>query len=632
MRNKDKLKEVYKKLSTPEEKLEDLLDLIDPEKIKGEPGKTPTAEELTEIIKPLIPEPVKGDKGDKPTEDELLEMIKPLIPPAIPGKDGNQITPEEVRDKIKELKGKDKLSVLDLKDLEWLKSAEGMQWSSAGFKVYTDSTLTGDGSFANPLSASGVAENYKSKVTTNDTTPSYLNSKISVSGGLTTSITNPGGNEILNIDASGIVPTGFLLLDQTTPQTVINGAPIFSQGAEFGNTGSLGISGSANAYIDSSGNLTASNIYPSLDETYQIGSASYRYTNIYSHNIDTDNIYNSGGFSQFLNYDYSNGWTIGNTYANVNMGVDLHMSGYSIYDGGYPVVTGNGLNISGSQMLTINYSQNVIDTSGNINGSTIYSSSNGFWLGTSATPYMQVITTAGEFNGPGGVNTGGNGVFNGGTGSGTTLDVNGAGTFVGNVNTTYGNFIQNSYTVLDTGSGVTVDQTNPQEILNGALKFSQGWEAGISGTLGPSRLANAYLDGSGNLTLDPVSPAYNNLNVMGGGIHAVTFAVGPDNLNISENTSAQMAIGAGIRIAGGSFDLWIEGIGQILNSRGDYILGASGNSIFSNIRTYGGATIMDGSGVLYLINYSSVVTPVEGMIAYNFTTHATTYYNGTIWV
>ena len=77
-----------------------------------------------------------------------------------------------------------------------------------------------------------------------------------------------------NFITSSFASSSFLLLDQTSPQTVINGAPIFSQGAEFGTTGSLGLSGTANAYLDYSGNLTAENIYPSLDETYQIGSSS----------------------------------------------------------------------------------------------------------------------------------------------------------------------------------------------------------------------------------------------------------------------------------------------------------------------------------------------------------------------
>jgi len=144
----EKIKEIYDKLSTPEEKILDLLEEIDRNKLRGDDGHTPTKEELEEIIVPLIPKPIKGDDGYTPTQEELLEMIKPLIPEPLKGKDGDIITTDEIIEKLK-----NKLSIFDLKDLEWLNSKkDNIQWSSAGFKVYTDSTLTGDGSFANPLS------------------------------------------------------------------------------------------------------------------------------------------------------------------------------------------------------------------------------------------------------------------------------------------------------------------------------------------------------------------------------------------------------------------------------------------------------------------------------------------------
>lgn len=109
----------------------------------------------SEIIKrsvPLIRVPKDGKDAHTHTHAELKEIILPLIPTVENGKDGSPDTPKEVRDKLKTLKGKQRLSVFDLKDTEWLRGKDGkMQWSSAGLKVYTDATLTGDGTFANPL-------------------------------------------------------------------------------------------------------------------------------------------------------------------------------------------------------------------------------------------------------------------------------------------------------------------------------------------------------------------------------------------------------------------------------------------------------------------------------------------------
>ena len=50
--------------------------------------------------------------------------------------------------------------------------------------------------------------------------------------------------------------SGYLTLDQTTPQHIINGAPIFDSGLEVGTTGSLGPSGTANAVINSDGSAS----------------------------------------------------------------------------------------------------------------------------------------------------------------------------------------------------------------------------------------------------------------------------------------------------------------------------------------------------------------------------------------
>ena len=160
--DKKKLLDAFVKTSTPQELFLDVYELAKniEDRVKqinvtvGEHAKNIKSDvDLVELIKSLIPE-VKD--GKTYSREELSDIIIPLIPKPEKGKDGSIITPEEVRNKLKELKGKERLSVYDLKDIEWLKGEKGqIQWSSAGFKVYTDSTLTGDGSFANPLSVVG---------------------------------------------------------------------------------------------------------------------------------------------------------------------------------------------------------------------------------------------------------------------------------------------------------------------------------------------------------------------------------------------------------------------------------------------------------------------------------------------
>ena len=139
MPDKNKLKEIYEKLATPEERLLERLEEIDLAKLKGDQGE-PGIDGIDGKDGKDGRDGERGEKGDM----GLMGLT---------GKDGNIITPEEVRDKLKELKDIARLSVFDLKDTEFLKGEKGMNWSSAGFKVYTDSTLTGDGSFNNPLSA-----------------------------------------------------------------------------------------------------------------------------------------------------------------------------------------------------------------------------------------------------------------------------------------------------------------------------------------------------------------------------------------------------------------------------------------------------------------------------------------------
>lgn len=164
MNKKQKVIDAYLKTSTPQEIMYDVLEKM--QGMKDEFGvmrsriETDVRDEdsIREIILPLVPDVRDGIDGRTPSVDELIALITPLIPElkdGADGKDGSPDSPVEIREKLKSLKGKNKLSVFDLKDTEYLREGKGMQWSSAGFKVYTDTTLTGDGSFNNPLHAIG---------------------------------------------------------------------------------------------------------------------------------------------------------------------------------------------------------------------------------------------------------------------------------------------------------------------------------------------------------------------------------------------------------------------------------------------------------------------------------------------
>jgi len=69
-----------------------------------------------------------------------------------------------------------------------------------------------------------VATDEKVKASATDTTPGYLNSKISVSGGLTKSITSPAGNEVVNIagpDLTSYAPLKKTIADKTDDYPVV---------------------------------------------------------------------------------------------------------------------------------------------------------------------------------------------------------------------------------------------------------------------------------------------------------------------------------------------------------------------------------------------------------------------------
>ena len=87
--------------------------------------------------------------------------------------------------------------------------------TSGTLTVVTDGvTITGDGTSGNPLTAVGGSDNYTVKATTADTTPNYLDDKISLTSTdgsvtITKTINNPAGNEDIEYDLSA---TGSVLI------------------------------------------------------------------------------------------------------------------------------------------------------------------------------------------------------------------------------------------------------------------------------------------------------------------------------------------------------------------------------------------------------------------------------------
>jgi len=178
MDKKKKLTEAYIKTSKPEEILLDTVEKLQEFDTKVKEieqkfndtydfaldNKEETKQKLINILKPLIPKPLKGKDAENPSDEKLLEIIKPLIPEPKNGIDGSPDTAEQVRDKIASLEGAERLSVLSLKDTEWLKGAKDqfIQGNIVGgiLKVNHDNTLSGDGTNDSPLkvTSSGVTK------------------------------------------------------------------------------------------------------------------------------------------------------------------------------------------------------------------------------------------------------------------------------------------------------------------------------------------------------------------------------------------------------------------------------------------------------------------------------------------
>lgn len=141
----------------------------------GVDGRTPTEQELEDIIIPLIPEPDTSTIALEASK-LALDELKPLI-------DEND-TPEDIRDKLGQLKGNDRLDAKHIKNLPETQVFRG--GGSPSIVAGTNITITQNGN----------------------------------------------GEKVINTTGGVLTETDplSLHLDQTTPQTVINGAPIFNEG------------------------------------------------------------------------------------------------------------------------------------------------------------------------------------------------------------------------------------------------------------------------------------------------------------------------------------------------------------------------------------------------------------------
>ncbi len=138
---------------------EHLLSLITPlipKPIPGDAGKTPSKEELLALMRPLIP---RIEQGDTPSRSEIIDLIQSLIPE---DKDIPETTGIEIVGKINELPTtpENQIDAKHIKNLPRLDKNGKMIHGGGISKVVHDTTLTGDGTAANPLKAVATPINF----------------------------------------------------------------------------------------------------------------------------------------------------------------------------------------------------------------------------------------------------------------------------------------------------------------------------------------------------------------------------------------------------------------------------------------------------------------------------------------
>jgi len=162
--NKKKLIELYVKSSKPEELFSDLFEKLDKlDTDIGELASNVADVRDPEVILPSVMKAIEGirseisPKADSSSLKSAIEGIRSAIP--------SPYTAEQVRDMLAGLTGKNKLSIFDLKDIEWLK--DGLKGMGNGSNVVslsggpatsisgliqqgTNITITGLGTTASP--------------------------------------------------------------------------------------------------------------------------------------------------------------------------------------------------------------------------------------------------------------------------------------------------------------------------------------------------------------------------------------------------------------------------------------------------------------------------------------------------
>jgi len=161
----------------------------------------------------------KGEKGDTPDTKIIIKEVLTKIPTPKDGKDGkNGIdgspdTGTDIVGKLSALKGQERLSITDLKDLPDFRRQASKDYA---FLELTDTPISYVGQAGQTVAVksnetglefvSNSSTDEKVKVSADDTTPGYLEAKISAGLGITLSTVNPAGNETLNfaVDESAL--------------------------------------------------------------------------------------------------------------------------------------------------------------------------------------------------------------------------------------------------------------------------------------------------------------------------------------------------------------------------------------------------------------------------------------------
>ena len=264
----DLIKTVDEKIIEVDTKIENAETILD-QKIKDVNQTIERAEnDAIEMIETIrnIPH-LKGDTGEsgKDAEPVDIEKLKEEILKEIPKIDEKSIIKKVVKaipenkaslkiiqetvasdpmaiiDTIMSLpEGKFKLKTSNIDGLEQTFNAFRSQLSRgylhgggiSSIIAGTGISTSNDGNGHITITNTGVVVNAdKVKISSADTTANYLENKILAGSNISITKENTGINEDLRIAVTGVVLSGTaLLLDQTTPQTVINGTPIFNVG------------------------------------------------------------------------------------------------------------------------------------------------------------------------------------------------------------------------------------------------------------------------------------------------------------------------------------------------------------------------------------------------------------------